>query len=59
MDTRKVFITILKGYVDISRRPMFYENTADVQNIAVSSLVPRPRFDEIMENLLSIVSTLI
>ena len=50
VDTLKAFITLLlrSGYVDLQRCPMFGENTADVQNIAISSLKSRNRFDEIM-----------
>ena len=35
----------------LPRRPMFWENTADVQNISVSWLMSTNRFDEIMKNL--------
>ena len=47
-----LFTILLKSrYVDLPRRPMFWENTADVENIAISSLISRNRFDEIMQNL--------
>ena len=41
MNTLKAFIAILliSGYVDLRRRTMFWENTADVQNIVVPSLI--------------------
>ena len=53
VETLKAFIAILliSGYVNLPRRTMFWENTADVQNTAVSSLMSRNRFDEIMQNL--------
>ena len=49
----KAFIAILliSGYVDLPRRPMFWECSADVHNDAVSSMMSRNRFDEIMKYL--------
>ena len=47
----KVFIAILLiiGYVDLPRRPKFWECSADVYNNAVSSMILWSRFDEIMK----------
>ena len=45
-----ITISLISGCVDVPRHSMFWENTADVQNIIVSSLMPRNRFDEIMQN---------
>ena len=49
----KAFIAILliSGYVDLPRRPMFCECSANVHNDAVSSMMSRNRFDEIMKHL--------
>ena len=49
----KAFIMILlvSGYVDLPRRPMFWERSPDVENGAVSSKMSRNRFDEIMKYL--------
>ena len=49
----KAFIAILliSGYVDIPRRPMFWECSTDVHNDAVSSMMSGNRFDEIMKYL--------
>ena len=49
----KSFIAILliSGYVDLPRRPMFWESDVDVQNVAVSTLMSRNRFDDVMQNL--------
>ena len=46
----KGFIAIhhFSRYVDLSRRLMFWECSADVHNDAVSSVMSRNRFDEIM-----------
>ena len=46
----KAFIAILiiSRYVDLPRRPMFWECSTDVHNDAVSSMMSRNRFDEIM-----------
>ena len=53
LDALKAFITILliSGYIDLPRRPMFSKSIKDVQNIAVSSRLPRNRFDELMQDL--------
>ena len=49
----KAFIAILllSGYVDLPRRPMFCECSADVHNDAVYSMMSKNRFDEIMKYL--------
>ena len=49
----KVFIAILliSGSVDLPRRPMFWECSANVNKVAVSSMMSRNRFDEIMKYL--------
>ena len=49
----KAFIVILliSGYVDLPRRPMFWECSADVHNDTASSMMSRNRFDEIMKYL--------
>ena len=46
----KAFIAVLliSGYVDLSRRPMFWQTAPDVQNTAVSTLMSRNRFDVII-----------
>ena len=46
----KAFIAIhqFSRYVDLLRRLMFWECSADVHNGAVSSIMSRNRFDEIM-----------
>ena len=48
----KTFIAILlvSGYVDLPRRPMYWEHNEDTHNTTVSSL-SRNRFDELMQNL--------
>ena len=53
VDKLNDFITILliSGHLYIQIHPVFWENTADVQNIAISSLMSRSMFDEIMQNL--------
>ena len=50
VDTPKVVITdlLINGYVDLLRRSMFYENTANKQNIYVSLCIPIKRFVEVM-----------
>ena len=52
-NTLKAFIAILlvSGYVDLPRRPMYWEHNEDTHNTAVSSLLSQNRFDEIMQNL--------
>ena len=44
----KAFIAILLviGYVDLPRRPMYWEHDEDTHNTTVSSLLYRNRFDE-------------
>ena len=46
----KAFIAILliSGYVDLPPCTMFWECSADVHNDAVSSMMSKNRFDEIM-----------
>ena len=46
-----IAILVISGYVDLPRRPMFWECSADVHKDAVSSLISRNRFDEIMKYL--------
>ena len=48
----KAFIATLlvSGYVDLPRRPMYWEHNEDTHNTTVSSL-SRNRFDELMQNL--------
>ena len=48
----KTFIAILlvSGYVDLPRRPMYWEHNEDTHNTTVSSL-SQNRFDELMQNL--------
>ena len=52
-NTLKAFIAILlvSNYVDLPRRPMYWEHNEDTHNTTVSSLLSRNRFDEIMQNL--------
>ena len=52
-NTLKAFIPILlvSGYVDLPRRPMYWEHNEDTYSTTVSSLLSRNRFDEIMKNL--------
>ena len=52
-NTLKTFIAILLAstYVDLPRRPMYWEHNKDTHNKTVSSLLTRSRFDEIMQNL--------
>ena len=49
----KTFIAILlvSGYVDLPRRPMYWEHNEDTHNTTVSSLLSQNQFDEIMQNL--------
>ncbi|KFM73653.1 PiggyBac transposable element-derived protein 3, partial [Stegodyphus mimosarum] len=49
----KAFIGILivSGYVAVPRRRMFWENSDDTKNIAVSNAMRRNRFEEIMKYL--------
>ena len=55
MDTNTLesFITIplVGGYMDLPRRPMYWEHIEDTHNKTVSSLLSRHEFDEIMQNL--------
>lgn len=53
VDKLNDFITILliSEHIYIQIHPVFWENTADVQNIAISPLMSRSMFDEIMQNL--------
>jgi YD repeat-containing protein len=44
-------ILILSGYVPLSRRRMFWEQSPDVHNEDVTSLMARDRFEEIMRYL--------
>ena len=46
-----IAILLISGYVGLPRRPMFWEYSADVHNDAVSSMMSRNRFDEIMKYL--------
>ena len=46
-----IIILLISGHLYIQIHPVFWENTADVQNIAISSLMSRSMFDEIMQNL--------
>ena len=48
----RAFIAILlfSGYVDLARRPIYWEHNGNTHNTTVSSL-SRNRFDEIMQNL--------
>ena len=52
-NTLKAFIPILlvSGYVDLPRRPMYWEHNEDTYSTTVSSLLSRNRFDGIMKNL--------
>ena len=52
-NTLKAFIVILlvSGYVDLARRPMYWEHNEDTHNATLSSLLSRNRFDEVMQNL--------
>ena len=49
----KAFMAILliNGYVDLPQRPMFWECSIDIHNDAVSSMMSKNRFDEIMKYL--------
>ena len=53
VDTLKAFLAVLllSGYVELPRRPMFWENSEDTSNAVVTSLLSINRFDEIMQNL--------
>ena len=46
--TLKAFIAILlvSGYVDLPRRPMYWEHNEDTHSTTVSSLLSRNRFDK-------------
>ena len=52
-NTLKAFIAILlvSDYVDLPRRPMYWEHNEDTHNTTVLSLLSRNRFDEIMQIL--------
>ena len=52
-NTLKAFITILlvSGYVNLPRRPMYWEHNEDNHNTTVSPLLSRNRFNETMQNL--------
>ena len=47
-----IAILLFSGYVDLPRRPMYWEHNEDTHNTIVSSLLSRNRFDKIMQNLL-------
>lgn len=53
MPTLKLFISILllSGYVQLPRRPMYWESSTDVHNTMVSSAMSRNRFTSIMSNI--------
>ena len=42
---------MVSGYVDLPRRPMYWEYNEDTHNATVSSLLSRNRFDKITQNL--------
>ena len=46
-----VSILLISGYNALPRRSMYWQPTDDVYNAAVSSIMTRNRFDEIMQNL--------
>ena len=52
-NTLKGFIAIFLvcGYVELPRRPMYWEHNEDTHNATISSLLLRNRFDKIMRNL--------
>ena len=52
-NTLKAFIAmpLVSGYVDLPRRPMYWEHIETTHNTTISSLISRNRFDEIMKNL--------
>ena len=52
-NTLKTFIAIflVSGYVDLPRRPMFWEHIGDICSTTVSSLLSRDRFDKLIQNL--------
>ena len=53
INTLRTFITILlvRGYMDLPRRPMYWQYNEDTHNATVSSLLSRNRFDKITQNL--------
>ena len=59
--TLKAFIAILlvSGYVDLPRGTMYWEHNEDNHNTTVSSLLPRNRFDEMMQITLLTIQILI
>ena len=46
-----ICILLISGYNALPRRAMYWQPTDDVYNAAVSSIMTRNRFDEIMQNL--------
>ena len=52
-NTLKAFIAMLlvSGYLDLPRRPIYWEHNEDTHNTTVSSLLSRNRFDEMMQYL--------
>ena len=44
-------ILLVSGYVDLPRRPVYWEHNEDTHNTTVSSSLSQTRFDEIMQNL--------
>lgn len=52
-DEFKLFLAILftSGHVQIPRKRMYWENNPDCRNEAISSAMPRNRFDEILKYL--------
>ena len=49
----KAFVALLlvSGYVNLPRRPLYWEHNEDINNTTVLSLLSRSRFAEIMQNL--------
>ena len=42
---------LVSGYLDLPRRPIYWEHNEDTHNTTVSSLLSRNRFDEMMQYL--------
>jgi len=46
-----IAILLLSGYVPLPRRSMFWESKEDCHNTVAADIMPRNRFDSIMQNL--------
>ena len=52
-----IAIVLISGYVNLPRRSMFWECSADIHNDVVFSLMSKNRFDEVMKYLHLAVNT--